>query len=68
MANVLDHVVEHMRKMKWETRHAWRLYIYDVFNESPVLAEVLDENPPGPQRHVAGSNPRSRGNLERRFF
>ena len=71
MATVLDHVVEHLRKMKWETRHAWRLYIYDVHEKSPVLRDLLIDHEgwwPGLQEHVKGSDPRTRGRFKRRFL
>ena len=71
MANVLDHVVGHMGKMHWRTRGAWRLYIYDVHGTSPVLEEVLKENPawwPGLQKQLDRGDPRSRCALARRFL
>jgi hypothetical protein len=71
MANVLDHVVGHMRKMGWRTRGAWRLYIYDVHMASPVLKEVLNENAdwwPGLREQIAHGDPRTRSRFSRRFF
>src|SRR5215211_6744392 len=44
MANVLDHIVEHRRKMKCETRDSWLRYIAEAYEKSPVLQEVLAEH------------------------
>jgi hypothetical protein len=56
MANVLDHVVEHLDKMKPRTQDAWRYYVREVYLESPVLQELLSSNPrwwPGLQEQIA---------------
>lgn len=71
MGNILDHVVDHLRKMDWRSRHAWRLYIYEVHNGSPVLKELLEENPdwwPFLHRQLERGDPRNRGALARRFL
>ncbi len=55
MANVLDHIVEHRRKMKRETWESWLRYIAEVYEKSPVFREVLTEHDswwPGLQRQV----------------
>lgn len=55
MANALDHVVEHMRYMKCDTRQAWRKYIAELYEQSPVFADLLKEHGdwwPGLQREV----------------
>lgn len=44
MANALDHVVEHMRFMKCDTRYAWRTYIAELYEQSPVFADLLEEH------------------------
>lgn len=56
MANVLDHVVEHMDKMKPRTQEAWHYYVREVYLESPLLQELLSSNPrwwPGLQEQIA---------------
>jgi hypothetical protein len=56
MANVLDHVVEHMDKMKPRTQEAWQYYVREVYLESPLLQELLSSNPrwwPGLQEQIA---------------
>jgi hypothetical protein len=44
MANVLDHIVEHRRKIKRETRKSWLRYIAEVYEKSPVFREVLADH------------------------
>jgi hypothetical protein len=60
MANVLDHVVEHQRKMKRRTRKAWQRYIADLYAMSPVLQEVLGQHIdwwPGLQKQIRRGRP-----------
>lgn len=55
MANVLDHIVEHRRKVKRETRESWLRYVAEVYEKSPVFREVLTEHSswwPGLQRQI----------------
>jgi hypothetical protein len=55
MANVLDHVVEHLEKMKDETQDSWCRYIAEVWEKSPAFKEVLNDHEtwwPGLQRQV----------------
>jgi hypothetical protein len=59
MANVLDHIVEHRRKLKRETRASWLRYVDEVYAKSPAFREVLTEHHswwPGLQRQVRGLN------------
>jgi hypothetical protein len=44
MANVLDHIVEHRRKVKQETRDSWLRYVFEVYEKSPAFREVLAEH------------------------
>jgi len=55
MANVLDHIVEHVERLKSETQESWQRYIAEAYETSPVFQEVLTEHDswwPGLQRQV----------------
>jgi hypothetical protein len=57
LANALDHVVLHLRFMDDEGQRAWRAYIAETYATSPVLRELLEDNPswwPSLQKQVRG--------------
>lgn len=45
MANTLDHVVEHLAFLAADTRHAWKQYITELYEKSPVFRSLLEEHP-----------------------
>jgi len=55
MANTLDHVVEHLHLLGERTERAWKIYIGDVHDLSPIFEQVLRDHPrwwPGLQAHL----------------
>lgn len=55
MANVLDHIVEHKKRLKPETRKSWMRYVAEVYERSPAFRELLTEHEswwPGLQDHI----------------
>ena len=55
MANVLDHIVEHQRRLRGETRESWMRYVAEVYEKSPAFRELLTEHKswwPGLQHQI----------------
>jgi hypothetical protein len=44
MANALDHVVAHLGSMKHDARRSWEKYIADLYQQSPVFADLLERH------------------------
>jgi hypothetical protein len=44
MANVLDHIVAHRRRLRGETRESWMRYVAEVYEKSPAFRDLLAEH------------------------